>query len=115
MKLKFAFLFSLFAFNLCIYSQTNWDTLIEKHLKEIIKQHKTFVSIPNLPEDKELMLKNISWVADNYKTLGFKINLLESSTLPLLLLEKEYHPEFKTVLFSRQGKHIQKLFLAICV
>lgn len=99
MKLKFALLFSFLTMSLYTYSQTNWDTIIQGNLKNIVKQHKAFVSIPNLPEDKDLMLKNINWVANNYKTLDFKINLLESSTLPLLLIEKEYDPEFKTVLF----------------
>lgn len=83
----------------CTFSQTNWDALIQDNLKDIVKQHKAFVSIPNLPENKKLMLKNINWVADNYKTLDFKFNLLESSSLPLLLLEKEYNPDYKTVLF----------------
>ncbi|BAO76276.1 M20/M25/M40 family metallo-hydrolase [Winogradskyella sp. PG-2] len=99
MKLKFTLLFPFLLIPLLIQSQTNWDVLIQDNLKDIVKQHKAFVSIPNLPENEELMLKNINWVANNYKTHGFKINLLESSTLPLLLIEKEYNPEFKTVLF----------------
>lgn len=99
MKFNFPILFSLCIFNVCLYAQTNWDKIIEKNLKEVVKQHKSFVSIPNLPEDKDLMLKNINWVADHYSALGFKVNLLESSTLPLLLLEKVYNSEFKTVLF----------------
>jgi len=99
MKLKFTLLFPLILMSLLIQSQTNWDTIIQNNLKDIVKQHKAFVSIPNLPENEELMLKNINWVANNYRTLDFKINLLESSTLPLLLLEKEYNPNYKTVLF----------------
>ena len=99
MKPKFIFLIPFLLISFLMKSQTNWDGMIEDNLKDIVKQHKAFVSIPNLPEDKELMLKNINWVADNYKTLGFKVNLLESSSLPLLLLENAYNPEFKTVLF----------------
>ncbi|WP_438963339.1 M20/M25/M40 family metallo-hydrolase [Winogradskyella sp.] len=99
MKFKFLLFVLVFIINFSVNSQTNWDELIDEHLKEIIKEHKDFVSIPNLPENKNRMLKNINWVADNYKTLGFKVSLLESSSLPLLLLEKEYNPEFSTVLF----------------
>ena len=99
MKFKFLLFVLVFIINFSVNSQTNWDELIDEHLKEIIKEHKDFVSIPNLPENKNRMLKNINWVADNYKTLGFKVSLLESSSLPLLLFEKEYNPEFSTVLF----------------
>jgi acetylornithine deacetylase/succinyl-diaminopimelate desuccinylase-like protein len=82
-----------------MHSQTNWDAMIQDHLKDIVKQHKEFVSIPNLPENEELMLKNMNWVVDHYKALDFKTSFLESPTLPLLLLEKEYNPDYKTVLF----------------
>ncbi|WP_431156469.1 M20/M25/M40 family metallo-hydrolase [Winogradskyella poriferorum] len=99
MKFNFPILFSICIFNVCLYAQTNWDKIIEENLKEVVVQHKSFVSIPNLPEDMDLMLKNINWVADHYSALGFKVNLLESSTLPLLLLEKVYNSEYKTVLF----------------
>jgi len=97
MKSKFTILF-LFV-SIIMHSQNNWDAMIQDNLKDIVSQHKEFVSIPNLPENEELMLKNMNWVSEKYKTLGFKVNLLESSTLPLLLLEKEYNPKLKTVLF----------------
>lgn len=97
MKLKLT-IFLLFT-NLLMHSQHNWDAMIQDNLKDIIWQHKEFVSIPNLPEDEALMLKNMNWVIDHYKTLDFKSSFLESSTLPLLLIEKEYNPKFKTVLF----------------
>ena len=99
MRLKLSILLIGLFSNFLMHSQTNWDGIIQKHLTGIVKQHKEFVSIPNLPEDKALMLKNISWVTEHYKELGFKAQLLESSTLPLLLLEKEYNPDYKTVLF----------------
>ncbi|MFT6808826.1 MAG: acetylornithine deacetylase/succinyl-diaminopimelate desuccinylase-like protein [Saprospiraceae bacterium] len=55
--------------------------------------------MPNLPENKELMLENINWVAEKYDDLEFKTSLLSSSTLPVLLAEKVYDPNYKTVLF----------------
>ena len=99
MKPKFVLLFTFLCASILMHSQNNWDVIIQDNLKDIIKQHKEFVSIPNLPEDKALMLENMNWVSEHYKALDFKASLLESSTLPLLLLEKEYHPDYKTVLF----------------
>ena len=89
----------LLATSFLSHAQHHWDAMIEKNLKDIIWQHKEFVSIPNLPDNEDLMLKNMNWVSNHYKTLGFKTSFLKSSTLPLLLLEKEYNPEFRTVLF----------------
>jgi acetylornithine deacetylase/succinyl-diaminopimelate desuccinylase-like protein len=78
--------------------QTN-TTITNEKFKEILLLHKEFVSIPNLPENPVLMLENINWVAKQYEKLDFKTTLLPSSTLPILIAEKEYNPAFKTVLF----------------
>lgn len=80
-------------------SQTNYDTVIDQHIKSTLIEHKEFVSIPNLPANPGLMLKNIAWVQEKYKTLDFKTTLLKTATLPILLVEKEYDPSYKTVLF----------------
>jgi acetylornithine deacetylase/succinyl-diaminopimelate desuccinylase-like protein len=79
--------------------QSNYDALIDKDFKSILLQHKTLVSIPNLPANQELMLENINWVAKQYKELDFNTSLLPTSTLPVLLAEKVYDPAYKTVLF----------------
>jgi len=68
-------------------------------LKITLLRPKELVSIPNLPQNHEGMLKNINWVANQYNKLDFKTSLLETSTLPILLAEKVYDPNFKTVLF----------------
>ena len=93
--------YTLFLLMLCVLSQgqDNWYAIIQNNLKDIIWQHKEFVSIPNLPENQELMLQNMNWVSDQFKILNFKSSSLKSSTLPILFLEKEYHPKLKTVLF----------------
>lgn len=97
MKLLLAFF--LYCIPFLIYGQTNDDKSINDNFKDILLQHKEFVSIPNLPKDKDLMLKNINWVAKLYDNLDFKTTLLKSNTLPILLAEKEYDPTYKTVLF----------------
>lgn len=91
------YLFLLLPFTL--FSQKNTQALIDAHLRETLKAHRTFVSIPNLPADPALMLKNISWVEEKYKALDFKTSRLESNTLPILLVEKVYDPSYKTILF----------------
>lgn len=80
-------------------AQTDYDALIDQNLRATLTQHKEFVSIPNLPANPALMLKNMNWVQEKYKALDFKTNLLETETLPILLVEKVYNPNYKTVLF----------------
>ncbi len=75
------------------------EPLIDEIFKETLLQHKELVGIPNLPENTEVMLKNIHWVAEQYDTLNFQTSLLETNTLPILLAQKQYDPNYKTVLF----------------
>lgn len=79
--------------------QSNNELHINNNFKNTLLLHKEFVSIPNLPQNKELMLENINWVANQYKTLDFKTTLLPTSTIPILITEKIFDPNFKTVLF----------------
>lgn len=91
--------FLLLLFPLLLSAQFNPNELTESHFKKTLALHKELVSIPNLPENPDLMLKNINWVADRYQKLDFKTSLLESSSLPILLVEKEYDPAYPTILF----------------
>ena len=69
-----------------IYGQKTEEYLqIDKNIKNTLMMHKELVSIPNLPKNKGLMLKNINWVAKQYQGLDFKTALLETSTLPILI------------------------------
>lgn len=81
------------------FAQLNADAIIDQGFRNTLLLHKALVSIPNLPENEELMLENINWVANQYSKLDFKTTLLPSSTLPILLAEKVYDPNFETVLF----------------
>ena len=84
---------------LFVFAQFNVDEAVDLKLKNALKLHKELVSIPNLPENNKLMLNNINWVANQYQNLDFKTTQLKTSTLPILLAEKVYHPSLKTVLF----------------
>jgi len=91
---------TFFLLSTIIYGQkTVGDIQININIKNVLIMHKELVSIPNLPKDKEMMLKNINWVAKQYMDLDFKTSLLESSTLPILIAEKIVNPTYKTVLF----------------
>lgn len=97
--MKKACLTFLISVSFISYSQTNYEAEIDENFKNTLLLHREFVSIPNLPEDKDLMLENINWVAAQYDNLDFKTSLLSSSTLPILIAEKEFNPDYKTVLF----------------
>ena len=88
-----------FLSSICINAQNNWDSLIDKNLKTVLQKHKALVSIPNLPENKDNMLKNIDWVTNEFNNLNFKVTTLDAKPLPVLFVEKTYNPDFKTVLF----------------
>lgn len=90
---------TLFLSSLFLNAQSNWDTQIDNNLRSVLQKHKALVSIPNLPENKENMLKNVDWVTNEFNALNFKVTALESPTLPVLFAEKSYNPNFKTVLF----------------
>ena len=86
-------------FPFLVFAQFNSNPISDSDFKNILLLHKELVSIPNLPANNELMLKNINWVANQYDKLDFNTTLLQTNTLPLLLAEKVYDPSYKTVLF----------------
>ena len=90
---------TLFLTSLCLNAQSNWDTQIDNNLRGVLQKHKALVSIPNLPENKENMLKNVDWVTKEFNALNFKVTSLKSPTLPVLFAEKSYNENFKTILF----------------
>ena len=92
-------LFIFIFFTISLFAQENWNQLIDVKLPEVISSHRTFVSIPNVPTDIQKMYKNVAWVKEQYKKVGFQLKTLESSTLPVLLAERVVNPTFKTILF----------------
>jgi acetylornithine deacetylase/succinyl-diaminopimelate desuccinylase-like protein len=102
-KLFISVFFTLIIFRIInptsVFANAMSESLINENFKSTLLLHKEFVGIPNLPENPEAMLKNIHWAEAQYDALEFKTSLLETSTLPILLAEKEYDPSYKTVLF----------------
>ena len=94
------FIFTLlFLSSLCLNAQSQWDKQIDDNLKTVLLKHKAFVSIPDLPENKDNMMKNADWVSNEFKALDFKVSVLEATELPVLFAEKIYDKDFKTILF----------------
>ncbi len=82
-----------------IAAQTNWDRKIETALPEILKKHRELVSIPNVSSNTADMMKNVAWITDAFTNIDFKVSLLETTTLPVVLAEKTVNPKAKTILF----------------
>jgi len=80
-------------------AQNNWDALIDQNFRQVLEKHKALVSIPNLPENLDNMMKNVEWVSNEFKALDYKVSVLEATELPVLFTEKIYNKDFKTVLF----------------
>ncbi|QHI34872.1 Succinyl-diaminopimelate desuccinylase [Kordia antarctica] len=81
------------------FSQTNWDEKIQQELPSILQKHRELVSIPNVASDEENMLKNVAWVTKEFEKLNFEVSLLETTTLPVFLAEKQVDKNAKTILF----------------
>lgn len=96
---KQSFFFILILSSFCLNAQTNWDDQIDNNLRQVLEKHKALVSIPNLPENRDNMMKNVDWVSNEFKALDFKVSVLEATALPVLFAEKIYNQDLKTVLF----------------
>lgn len=89
----------LLLFPLAGKGQSLEDKWIDAQFKQSLMRHKELVSLPNLPQNRALMEKNLHWLTKEFNQLNFRTSLLPSSTLPLLLAEKIVDPNLKTVLF----------------
>ncbi len=81
------------------YAQQSWNDKIEAMMPEVLLKHRDFSSIPNVASNAADMQRNIDYVQPRFEERGFSVKLLESSTLPIFLAEKEVDPEAKTILF----------------
>ncbi len=88
-------------FTSCLHSQNiDINHSSYHYAKKSLDKFKDLLSIPNdanFPEDIE---DNILWVENEMARYGFEPSRLETSTVPLLLLEKpDNRPDLKTFLF----------------
>ena len=66
------------------------------HLKEAFYE---FLSIPNDGKNKDEIYKNIEWSKVQLESFDFNINLLKTSSLPLVLAEKIINKKLPTIAF----------------
>lgn len=81
------------------WAENNWDKSISDDLPFVIEKHRRFVSIPNVSAVKADMYKNVDFIKPEFEKLGFNVQLLESSTLPVFFADKIIDVKAKTILF----------------
>lgn len=90
-------LFVSFALLMTMSAQSVDD--VHDQLADILTFHREFVSLPNVSDDHDDMMKNVAFVRHEFEERGFDVRLLESTSLPVFLAERVVDPSLKTVLF----------------
>ncbi len=75
------------------------DDWVKKQMPVALAEHRELVSIPCdafYPED---MTKNIKWLKTAFEKRDFKIKILETPSIPIVLAERVIDPNLPTVLF----------------
>jgi acetylornithine deacetylase/succinyl-diaminopimelate desuccinylase-like protein len=99
MKTKFSVLLVSLLFNFSIYAQREFKEVAKRIGLENIEEFKSFLALANdaaLPED---IIHNISWAESQLQELGFKVETLETSALPLLLANQTFKKGKPTIAF----------------
>ncbi len=80
-------------------SKAEVDTWVKNQIPLAITEHHDFVSIPCdafYPED---MTKNIEWLKQAFEKRNFKVNILKTPSIPIVLAEQVIDSKLPTVLF----------------
>ena len=77
----------------------NLDQWTKAILPQAVAEHRTFVSIPNIPLTPEDMDKNLRWLKEAFTKRGFQFRALETESIPLGFARKFVDPNLPTVLF----------------
>lgn len=83
-------------------SGKNLDDLAYKYAISSFDRFYELLSIPNDAHNQEEMEENIQWCEQQFKQRGFAIQRLETSTIPLLLAQRNKEGATKTVLIYLQ-------------
>ncbi len=78
--------------------QTHAQTIHDSMVREVLKQHREFVSIPNIASNHDDMMRNYAWVRPLFEDLDFEVDLLPSGTLPVFFAEKNQPGVERTLL-----------------
>ena len=81
-----------------IYSQREYKNEIFKHGLNNIDEFIEFLSYPNDANYESDIYKLMEWTERKFKSLDFKINRLDTETIPLMLATKHISDDYRTVL-----------------
>lgn len=99
----FFFLILILSFQSCSTAQSLQDSkvddLVKKQMPAAITEHRALVSLPCdafYPKD---MIPNIDWLKAAFEKRNFKVKVLETPSIPIVLAERIVNEKLPTVLF----------------
>lgn len=106
-KLLFFVIFCVFflsnAFSQNVWTSNTLDSIAKRYSVSSIDMFMEMLSIPNDSHYPEMLLENIEWFENIFQKRGFLIKRLETSSVPVLFLERKVSDQKRTVLFYMHG------------
>ena len=88
----------LISFTIKSFSQREFKTEVFEQAINNLDEFIEFLSYPNDANYKSDIYKLMDWTENKFKSLDFKINRLDTKTIPLMLASKHISDDYKTVL-----------------
>ena len=98
MTKKNILLIILISFTIKSFSQREFKTEVFEQAINNLDEFIEFLSYPNDANYKSDIYKLMDWTENKFKSLDFKINRLDTETIPLMLASKHISDDYKTVL-----------------
>ena len=95
---KFKFTTLLLITSISLFSQREYKYEIFEQGINNIDEFIEFLSYPNDANFESDIYELIDWTENKFKSLDFKVNRLDTETIPLLLASKHISDNYKTVL-----------------
>ena len=88
----------LITFTIKSFSQREFKTEVFEQAINNLDEFVEFLSYPNDANFESDIYKLMDWTENKFKSLDFKINRLDTETIPLMLASKHISDDYKTVL-----------------
>ena len=88
----------LITFTIKSFSQREFKTEVFEQAIDNLDEFVEFLSYPNDANYESDIYKLMDWTENKFKSLDFKINRLDTETIPLMLASKHISDDYKTVL-----------------
>ena len=98
MTKKNILLIILISFTIKSFSQREFRTEVFEQAINNLDEFIEFLSYPNDANYESDIYKLMDWTENKFKSLDFKINRLDTETIPLMLASKHISDDYKTVL-----------------